>query len=83
MQVELPRAAMDEVSALGHGLIMPEPEADGSELEHGEEVGGMLFVARGDAAAMLDPVEEALDAVALSVEGLAEAGAPAAGRRSV
>ena len=62
---------------LGHGLIMPEPEADGGELEHGEEVRGMLLVARGDAATMLDPVEEALDAVALSVKGLAEAGAPA------
>src|SRR6185437_1782901 len=63
--------------SLGHGLIMPEPEADGGELEHGEEVRGMLLVARGDAATMLDPVEEALDAVALSVKGLAEAGAPA------
>ena len=28
----------------------------------------MLFKARGDAAEMLDPVEEALDAVALLVE---------------
>ena len=32
---------------------MPEPEADSGELEHGEEVGGVLFVARDDAAAML------------------------------
>jgi hypothetical protein len=37
---------------------MPEPEADGSKLEHGEEAGGVLFVAGGDTAAMLDLVEE-------------------------
>ncbi len=34
---------------------MPEPEADGSEFKHGEEVGGVLFAARGDTAAMFDP----------------------------
>ena len=58
---------------------MPEPEADSGELDHGEEVGGMLFIARGDAAAMFDLVEEPLDAVAFTVEHAAEAGAPAAG----
>jgi len=55
------------VRVLGHGLIMSEPEADRSELEHGEEVGSVLFVARGDAAAMFDLVEEPLDAVALAI----------------
>ena len=58
---------------------MPEPETDSSELEHGEEVGGVLFVARGDSAAMLDPVEEPLDAISLAVERATEAGAPATG----
>jgi len=67
-----------EQMSLGHGLIMPEPETDGSEFKHGEEVGGMLLVARGDASAMLDLVEEPLDAVALAIEHAAEAGAPAA-----
>jgi hypothetical protein len=32
--------------------MMHEPEAYGSELEHGEEVRGVLFVTGGDAAAM-------------------------------
>jgi hypothetical protein len=36
---------------------MPETDADGSEFKHGEEVGGVLFVARGDTAAMFDLVE--------------------------
>ena len=58
---------------------MPEPEADGSDFKHGEEVGGVLFVARGEAAAMFDLVEEPLAEVAFSVEHGAEAGAPAAG----
>jgi len=47
---------------------MPGPEADGGELEHAEEVGGALFITRGDTAAMLDPVEEPLDAISFSVE---------------
>jgi len=58
---------------------MPEPEADGSELEHGEEVGSMLFVACGDAAATFHPVEKPLDAVTIAVKHGAEAGTPAAG----
>ena len=53
---------------------MPEPETDSSELEHGEEVGGVLFVAGGDAAAMLDPVEEPLDTISFTIERAAEAG---------
>ena len=64
---------------LGHGLAMPEPEADGGELEHGKEVGGMLFITRCDTAAMLYTVEEPLDAISFSVEHGAETGALAAG----
>src|ERR1700693_6158027 len=58
---------------------MPEPETDRSELEHSEEVGGVLFIARGDAAAMLDLVEEPLDAISFTIERATEAGAPATG----
>src|SRR6202035_5088883 len=64
---------------LGHGLIMPEPEADCGELDHGEEVRGVLFVACGDAATMFDLVEEPLDAISFTIEHAAEAGAPATG----
>ena len=67
------------VALLGHGLIMPKPEAGGSEFKHGEDVGGVLFITRGDTAAMFDLVEEPLDAVALAIEHGAEAGAPASG----
>src|SRR5215472_18479163 len=31
----------------------------GSQLEHGEQVCGVLFVARGESSEVLDPVEEA------------------------
>jgi len=51
---------------------MPEPEADGSEFYHGEEVGDVLFVTRGDTAAMFDLVEEPLDVIACSIERGAE-----------
>jgi hypothetical protein len=39
------------------------PDADGDELESREEVVGGLVVSRGDAAIVLDPVEEVLDAI--------------------
>jgi hypothetical protein len=52
---------------------MPEPEADGGEFKHGEEVGGVLFAARGDTAAMFDLVEEPLDAFSFTIERAAEA----------
>lgn len=58
---------------------MPEAEADGGKLDHGEEVGSVLFVAGGDAAAMFDLVEEPFYAVAIAIEHAAEAGAPTAG----
>jgi hypothetical protein len=56
---------------------MAQPEVDGSQLEHGEEVCGVLFVARGEPAEVFDAVEEPLDAVARAVEHRAEAGFPA------
>jgi len=62
---------------LGHGLISAQPNLDGGELEHGEEVGAMLLVAGGDAAEVFDAIEEALDPVPFSVERLAETGFPA------
>jgi hypothetical protein len=37
---------------------MAQPEVHGSQLEHGEEVCGVLFVARGELAEVFDPVEE-------------------------
>ena len=47
-------------------------------MDHGEEVGGELVVAGGDAAEVLQLGEEPFDEVTLSVEPLAEAGLPAA-----
>ena len=49
---------------------MAQPEMNGSQFEHGEEVGGMLFVAGGEPTRVFD-------AVARAVEHRAEAGFPA------
>ena len=68
----------DAAIELGHGLIMPEPETDGGEFDHCEEVRGVFFVTGCDATAMLDLVEEPLDAIAVAIEHTAEAGAPPA-----
>jgi len=57
---------------------MAEPELCGSEFEHGEEVCGVLFVARGEAPEVFDAIEEPLDAITRPVEHRAEAGFPAA-----
>jgi hypothetical protein len=56
---------------------MAEPEANGSQLEHGEEVRGVLFIARGESPEVFDAVEEPFDAVACAVKHRAEAGFPA------
>ena len=56
---------------------MAQPEVDGSQLEHGEEVCGVLFVARGEPSEVFDTVEEPFDAVARPIEHRAEAGFPA------
>src|SRR5579859_8256217 len=53
---------------LGRGLIMPDPEPNGSQGNGREEVSCELVVARGDAPEVLELVEEALDEVALTVE---------------
>jgi hypothetical protein len=42
---------------------MPEPEADGGELEYGEEGTAEFVVARGQASRIFDFVEEAIDLV--------------------
>ena len=46
---------------------MPEPEADGSELCHGQVVESVSVEALADVPELLELVEEALDQVALSV----------------
>ena len=51
---------------------MPEPEADCSQLEHGEERRPEFVIARGQAFEIFDLVEESLDPVAVFVEHLAE-----------
>jgi hypothetical protein len=53
---------------IGHRLITAQPELGRSQLEHGKEVCGVLFVARGKPPEVFDVVEEALDAVAPAVE---------------
>lgn len=52
---------------------MAKPEVGCSQLGHGEKVGRVLFVARGEPSEVLDAIEEPLDAVARSVEHRAEA----------
>jgi hypothetical protein len=46
-------------------------------LDHSQEVGGELVVARGNATEVLQLGEEALNQIALAVEPLTEAGLPA------
>jgi hypothetical protein len=57
---------------------MAQPEMCGGQFEHGEEVCGVFFVARGQSSEVFDPVEEPLDAVARTIEHRAEARLPAA-----
>ena len=52
---------------LGRGLIMSDGDADGGKSDGREEVSGELVIAGGNAAQMLELVEEALDEVALSI----------------
>jgi hypothetical protein len=47
---------------------MPDPEANGSQGNCGEEVPGELVVTGGDSPEKLELVEEALDQVALAIE---------------
>src|SRR3954468_4388598 len=48
-------------------LQSSKPEKDCSDGDHGEIVGGTLFVSGGDASKVLQPVDHALDDVALAV----------------
>ena len=61
------------VRQLGRGLINAQPQADAGQLDEGEIVGGELVVASGDAATLLDLVEEPLDQIAVPVEVRTEA----------
>ena len=51
---------------------MPEPEADCSQLEHGEERRAEFVIARGQASEIFDLFEESLDHVAVFAKRLAE-----------
>src|SRR5262245_62715984 len=55
---------------LGRGLKRSQPNPHGGELNKGKEVGTELVIACGDAAKLLQSVEEALDAVAFAIQGL-------------
>ncbi len=50
----------------------PHPDSYGCELDEGEVVGVVLFIARGDGPEVFEFVEEALDEVAVSIEKGAE-----------
>jgi len=58
---------------------MPEPEAGGGQSHGCQEVAGELVVAGGDATEVLELVEEALDEVALTVDGLVDGALDLAG----
>ena len=59
--------------------MMSEPEPCGREGDGGEEVAGQLVVAGGDAAEVLELVEEAFDEVALPVHGFVDGALDLAG----
>ena len=46
-----------------------EPEEHGSNSEHGKVIDSALFIAGSNAARLLKAVEEALDDVALTIDG--------------
>ena len=64
---------------LGRGLISTQPDADCGDFDHGEVVGGELFVARRDTPELLEFVEESLGRPIPAASG---GTAPAAGRSS-
>ena len=55
-------------TALGHQLIMPQPDADSGELDEGEVVCGVFLVSGGDGSVVLELVEEALDLVPVAIQ---------------
>ena len=70
--------SMLSVNVLGRRLISSQPQPHRGELDHGEEIGGELVIASGNAAEVLQFGEEPLDQVAFAVQPLAEAGFPLA-----
>ena len=60
-------------TTLGRRLIIPQPDANGRELDHGHVVRRQLVVAGGDTTKVFDLIEEPLDEVARLVESGAEA----------
>jgi hypothetical protein len=70
-------------SPLGCGLKSC-PDEDSDDLNGGKEVDGVLLEAGSDPAGVLEPVEEALDEIALSIQDFAVVAwhAPASGGRN-
>jgi hypothetical protein len=66
--------ARDKIQSrkLGRVRKLGEPDEDGGELHHGEEVGGELLEAHGNASVALDALEEVLDQTAFLVEVVVE-----------
>src|ERR1700712_4012277 len=62
----------NRAAALGHRLIIPHQNSRCGELDDGEIVCVVLFESSGKGSKMLDPVEEALDEISVSVEEGAE-----------
>ena len=52
---------------LGRLCKVSEPEGDGGNVEHGKVVLGALFVSCGDAAELLEAIEQALHTIASSI----------------
>ena len=56
------------LAELGRGLISPQPKANRGKLDEGEVIDSEFVIAGGDAAALLDLVEEPLDQVTCPVQ---------------
>ena len=72
-------------AGLGRGPISAQPEANGRELDEGEEVCSALLVSGRDAPTVSDPVEEPFDEAPIPLEVWTEADriSPVASRRDV
>ena len=71
-----PLSAIEDLlrfAQLGRGLISPEPDANGSELEEGEVVFCKLVIPGGDAPTLFDLVEEPFDQVSGAIQIRAKA----------
>jgi hypothetical protein len=58
------------VAIPGHRLNRAQSNSHALKLDESEEVGTMLVLSPGDAAELLQPVEEALDEIALAIKRL-------------